>query len=382
MANRKFSNVGNLAKSSPAKHPQSSPQPSPQQPPRPIPAESKAGRRFLSRPMPSQGVRVREVAERFFESLRLDTGPMAEKRTRHSAKAFLEAFGELPIDALTLDDLQRFKAHLIDCGLSPVTINHYVQTGKRIAGYASDYGFSQPLPLKRVKMVRLPVPVNQGKSPEQVAAMIGGAYLSVKDCQRAESLKAHLELIFLAALRVSEVLRLVNGIGIFEKPNVFIPSIDGEALDKCSKKTGHARRIYLTDAALDALKRATPYWNAEPEGLSAFSTFAHHYCKAHFPPRLLRHSSAQGMLDAGADIQAVKLALGHSVAVVGRITSIYCTPPNSPAFAALKLLPPLLAKAYKKLDIQQRPRLKRIEDLSEFVRPTRGRKLRRTAFVA
>jgi integrase len=237
-------------------------------------------------------------------------------------------WGALPADAFNARLLQALKADMMQVPvrspstpstpsgpstpkrkLAAKTINHDLRAIKSLFRWASDMGYCREVNLRAVKM--LPLPQLQRKTATiadvhrvinlALGREIGHHPKTLERLTPNPSIAPWLAVNYLAALRPSEVVRLVHGEGVWIGKGLFQPKVS-----KTFKDGRHPRVYVLSDEALMWLQHARPTW-------SEMKNYGAAVRRAVGPgwPHPLRHSAAAHLSAAGVDRAEIERALGH-----------------------------------------------------------------------
>ena len=259
--------------------------------------------------------RIIDIVRAYLDSRRTDTSHEQWLWARYHLGRISRIWAALPADDFNARLLQAYKSDLVDFisrrgkKLAAKTINHDIRAIKACFRWASDMGYCREVNLRAVKLVPLPQLARRALAPADIERIIRTALGQVeaihpKTGKRLEpnaDIAPWLALNYLAALRPSEVVRLVHGEGVWIGRGLFQPRISKTYMD------GRHPRVYiLTDEALMWLQHAKPKWNC----MKNYGAAAR---RAVGPglPHPLRHSAATHLVASGAPRAEVDLVLGH-----------------------------------------------------------------------
>ena len=215
-------------------------------------------------------------------------------------------------DTASVEDLRRYQLHLVDRGISPVTLNATI-TGLK---FFFEVTLSRPDLMAKMQPVRVPQTLPVILTREEVGRLI--------DSARTLKHRTALSVAYGAGLRVSEVVALK------------VADIDSERM-LLRIEQGKGRKDRYAKLPPILLERLRTWWRAAraegkilPGGylfpgldpLDSMSTrqlnrAVHEAAQAaHIDKRvnmhLLRHSFATHLLEQGVDIRKIQVLLGHT----------------------------------------------------------------------
>jgi site-specific recombinase XerD len=267
--------------------------------------------------------RVIDIVRHYLASRITDTSPEQHLWARYHLGRFTRIWAALPADDFNAQLLQAFKTDLVDMitdrerKLSPRTINHDIRAIKALFRWASDMGYCREVNLRAVKTVAMPQLARKGISVEAVERIINVALGRVsainpktgRPLEPNPNAAAWLAINYLAALRPSEVVRLIQGDGEWIGKGLFQPRIS-----KTFKDGRHPRVYLLSDEALMWLRHARPTWNC----MKNYGAGVRRAVGPGFP-HPLRHSAATHLVASGAPRAEVDVCLGHYPRLVSQI---------------------------------------------------------------
>lgn len=264
--------------------------------------------------------RIVDIVREYLRSRLTDASEDQWRWCRSHLGRLTRLWGGLPADAFNARLLQAFKADLVAIKepkkLAAKTINHDLRAIKSLFRWASDMGYCKEVNLRAVKALPLPQLRRKELSPAEVARVVNlalgreiGTHPITKARLTADPRVAPwLALNYLAALRPSEVVRLVRGEGEWIERGLFQPRISKTFRD------GRTPRVYvLSEEAMMWLQHARPEW----AHMKAYGTAVRRACGPGLP-HPLRHSAAQHLSDLGVPKADIDLALGHYPPVVSQ----------------------------------------------------------------
>lgn len=254
-------------------------------------AEWRADRDTRRFPPMTRRVLVVDLVERFLENRELEGGKARRSYYANHLRRFTHAFGAARGDLIKASHLQALRDDMLRGGYGPKTINHDVSAVKSLLLWASGLELIPAVNLRPVRSLPLPPVANRAMEPDEVTAMVAEA---------PGHIASWLAVNYLALMRPSEVVRVVQQIGEWEEPWLF------RCHGKVTGRTREFRRIVFSDLALAWLDRCEPRWTREDSYYRAVE-------RAIGPggPHPLRHSAATNLLRVGATRADVDLLLGH-----------------------------------------------------------------------
>ncbi len=248
-------------------------------------------------------------------------------------RKFLEYLGtEAKIGDFTLDSARSFVAHLQsrtcrfenhplsprqEGGLSPFTIHGYVRTLKAFSSWLAEEGFTTGNVLARLKAPKLPTPVIEILSQEEIEAILGKIN---PNCFLGARLYAALLLLLDTGIRAQELCTLtVDSVFLNEDYIKVRGKGNKERLAPFCAATKKALLRYLTtfrpEPAAD-IKNVFLTLEGLPWGynglLQAIKRVGRAAGVPRLHPHLLRHTFAVNYLINGGDVMTLKMILGHT----------------------------------------------------------------------
>lgn len=240
----------------------------------------------------ADGLTVEQAIERLLPLIGANVRNPAGLRQR--LRPFSLRYGSHPIGSITLEDVLQYRADLLSQYASVTALNHLVHA-QRLLKMSASLGWRQPLDMTAIPKIPQPTPKAKGWSPDELRSFMGKLWNNAYAQPWAR-------LQFLAALRPSEVWRMVNGEAEKQDEGHYIlPE------HKTSSRTKQPRFIVLSDEAKSALADCRPkYTHPNAYGQACRRATGK-------SPHALRHTAATAMLRAGVDRSTVDIVLGHSV---------------------------------------------------------------------
>lgn len=235
--------------------------------------------------------------------------------------AFVEkSFDEdVSIDKIDADVVRLWIVSLMEKGLSERSVNRKLSALKSFYRYLLRNGVVDSNPLKKVvgPKVKKPIPV----------------FVTSKDMDRVldegdfegsfSDLRAHLvlELFYATGIRRAELIGIKDtDIDFYNETIQITGKRNKQRLIPLTKKMLTVIRQYM-DARDEEMSFCSGYLFVKDDGEQLYPMFVHRLVCQHLQtvgtlsktsPHVLRHSFATGMLNNGADLNAVKELLGHS----------------------------------------------------------------------
>ncbi len=257
------------------------------------------------------GVTVDEIYQRFISDKQRERGAGAsEYYTKHLGR-FVGLYGSFTVDLIQPEHLHGFKQYMMDATspatgkkFGPKTINHDLTAIRVMFNWAGGLGLVPPVNLRGVKNLPIGPTIDRTLTRPQVRKMLAGAPAKVRPW---------LEINYLALLRPSEVVRVVQGQGEWLERGVFV--LDRGKMDE---RASIKRHCLFSARALKSLAKCEPHWSR----LDSYSAFVRSVCD-HGPKILQKSAAAHLVKHHSATPADVELLLGHTV---GRLASTYYHP--------------------------------------------------------
>lgn len=300
---------------------------------------------------------VIELAEEFFDQYSSAGREETATYFRSHLRRFLHACGAFKASDVDVGMLEAFRVDLSRLGrgaasvpgadvLAPKTIAHDLKAIKTFWRWASSI---HPAECRAIELTAIKVPRQQEPTPHPITPEAVRSMISLGAAAHPE-LRSWLSLMYLAALRPSEVLRIAAGEGRFEPIVYPAATPDGPTAggvdrsqagapcrvverglyvirSKVQHRTGAPRRVVLSDEALmwlDECQRHSVIQSGPDRGqlgprwrtLDSLSRCVRGACGR--PPSVLRDSAATHLLARGVAWGDVDLLLGHVPSGAGR----------------------------------------------------------------
>jgi len=240
-----------------------------------------------------------DIVERFLEAKEAEGGVGRRRYYHNHLRRFLHGYGHMRADAIRPAQLQALKEEMSRQGYEPKTINHDLSVVKSLFLWASGLDLVPAVNFRPVRSMPLPPTADRALTVEQVHEMIRKAPRGL-DCWLAVN--------YLALMRPSEVVKVVNGWGHWEEPWLF------RCHGKVTGRTQEYRRVVFSDAALSWLAQCEPRWTRQDSYYRATERAG-----LTGGPHPLRHSAATHLGQLGVARPDIDLLLGHLPPRVSRI---------------------------------------------------------------
>lgn len=246
---------------------------------------------------------MERAINRFLENRLLEGGQERCEFYRKHLKRFQVAFGNELTDTVRPKWVQFLKDDMMRKGYAPRTINHDLQAVKTMLQWSADLEHMPAINLRGIKKLPLGEVENKSLPLRYVKQIV----FSHHDWR----LTPWLAINYLCAMRPSEVVRLVNGDGAWERRGVW------KMYGKTTAKTKISRRVLFSAEALSWLRHAEPVWSR----LDSYSLAVRNACG--IGPHMLRHSAGTHLMQSGVARSDADEILGHYPA---RVSVTYMQP--------------------------------------------------------
>ena len=264
-----------------------------------------------------------DLADQFINYIRVERG-LADKTVEAYSRdlagffQFLAGRGLSPLDA-SRDQIMEYIS-MLGTGLSPVSVARNISSIRMFFRFLVHEGKIKSSPARLLETPRRPRKLPSVLSREEVERLLSRPLTTTPAGQRD---RAMLELLYATGLRVSELVNL-------RPPNIDLAAGYVRTLGKGSKE----RIVPMGDPAMEAIKEylsggrrrlakatnpAYLFLNIRGSRLSrqGFWKIIKKYgveagIGKKITPHIMRHSFASHLLEAGADLRAVQVMLGHS----------------------------------------------------------------------
>ncbi len=249
---------------------------------------------------PKTRFRVIELAEQFIASKTRERGDDLGRYYRKHLKRFLHAVGGAYADKVNVRDLEALKVEMLRAGYAAKTCNHDVVAARAMLQWAMNMEYIPTVALAGCKILALGPPADKSLSIKAVKAWVNDA---------PEPVRPWLAVNYLTLARPIEVVRMVNGQGVWSEAGVM--RLDNH---KTALVTQEPRHVVFSELALKWFEQCEPVWSR----LDSYSAAVRHAC-GKGGPHPLRHSGATHLLDAEVSREEVDCILGHLPRRVSRI---------------------------------------------------------------
>jgi len=251
---------------------------------------------------------------------------LAARRSPRTVDAYrrdLAALGtylDKPLVAVSVEELERYTAHLRAEGLSAATIARRTAAARSFYRHLQLIGTRKDNPAAAVALPRRQKPLPKTLSPGEATRLIEAAGGTQPRALRDQAL---VELLYGAGLRVSEAVGLDRtGVDLDDRLVRVIGKGGKERVVPIGRHAADALLRYLSRGRphLDRRHRPELFLNAKGGPLTRAGAFLilrrlaekAGLDPARVHPHLLRHSFATHLLEGGADLRSVQEMLGHA----------------------------------------------------------------------
>jgi integrase/recombinase XerD len=259
------------------------------------------------------------AVESFLAVLRTTRAPRTVEAYRRDLAGLATWLGK-PVDAVTMEELERYLAELRAEGLAPTTVARRIAAVRSFFRHRQLIGARTDNPAAELDLPRrrrtLPRTLSPAEAERLVEAANGVAPRDLRD-------RALVELLYGAGLRVGEAVGLDKGSVDLEQRLVrAVGKGNKERIVPIGRQAVEALRRYLARGRpyLDRRHRPELFLNARGGPLTRAGAFLILRTLAaraglepeRIHPHLLRHSFATHLLEGGADLRSVQEMLGHA----------------------------------------------------------------------
>ena len=197
--------------------------------------------------------------------------------------------------------------------MSVVSINRKISALRSFYKYFCRIGEMKANPASRLRNIKSPKKLPEFVPAEKMDELLDGNSIFPNDTQGQRD-KLMVELFYTTGVRESELINIKCGDIDFKSKNITVTG-----------KGGKTRIIPLLDSVIEMLKpfMRTPneYLFKTSKGKKMYAKYVYRIINKYLTatnsvhknsPHVLRHSFATGMLNNGADINAIKELLGHA----------------------------------------------------------------------
>ncbi len=254
---------------------------------------------------------ISPLRQRFLDEMRMrKLSPKTQSGYIRTVKRFALFLGRSP-DTATVEDLRRYQLHLVDHGISPISLNVTI-TGLK---FFFDSTLDRPELMRHMHPVHTPRKIPVVLSPDEVARLIGAAGSLKNQTALSVAYGAGLRVSEVAALKVSDIdsqrmaLRIEQGKGSKDRYAMLSPVLlDGL---RTWWRTARANGWVLNGGWL--FPGQDP---ANPISTRQLSRVINEAARAaqidkRVSMHTLRHSFATHLLEQRVDIRVIQVLLGH-----------------------------------------------------------------------
>lgn len=254
---------------------------------------------------------VSPLRQRFLDDMRMrKLSPKTQSGYIRTVSRFYGWLGRSP-DSATAEDLRRYQLHLVDHGISPISLN------VTITGLNFFFGTTLEHPELMTKMHTVPTPrkIPVVLSRDEVARLIGAAGNLKNQTMLAVAYGAGLRANELVSLKVSDidgqrgVLRIEQGKGHKDRFAMLSP-----VLLECLRtwwRTARAERRMLDGGWLFPGQNPVNPLSTRQLGKIVHDAAQAAQIDKRVSPHTLRHCFATHLLEQKVDIRVIQVLLGH-----------------------------------------------------------------------
>ncbi|SMO61038.1 Site-specific recombinase XerD [Balnearium lithotrophicum] len=220
-------------------------------------------------------------------------------KARHVLNRFREVVGDLYLSAITKRNVDEYVNHLLECGLSKVTVNVHIRTLKSALSKAVEWEYIKENPMKGYKQLKV-----QQKPPR---------FLLPQDIAKVEEVIDREEWLFIFRFLIYTGMRIGEAVRLYWK------DVDLErGLITVRKSKNFQTRVIPIHPNLrkELLKRYPAIGKVIPYSRDHIEhRLKEYFRKAGFPELRvhdLRHTFASLMVMSGVDLKTVQELLGHT----------------------------------------------------------------------
>lgn len=261
--------------------------------------------------MTSSDPGVSPLRRRMVDDLRMRKfAPKTQAAYLRAVRQFARFLGRSP-DTATVEDLRDYQLHLVDHGVSPVSLNAAISGLK----FFFDVTLSRPELMARMKPVRVPRTLPVVLSPEEVRRLIAAAANLKHQTALSVAYGAGLRASEVVALRVGDIdsqrmtLRIEQGKGRRDRYAMLSPVL----LERLRVwwRVARAQGCMLDGGwlfpGMDPVDSLTPRQLNRAVHAAAEAA----QIDKRVTPHTLRHSFATHLLEQKEDIRVIQVLLGH-----------------------------------------------------------------------
>jgi integrase/recombinase XerD len=284
--------------------------------------------------------RITPLRQRMIDDMRMRKLEHKTQEGYIRAVCKLAAFLRRSPDTATVEDLRLFQLHLVDQGISPITVNATL-TGLK---FFFDVTLDRHDLLAKVQAVRVPRTLPVVLSREEVARLIAAAPNLKSQAALSVAYGAGLRASEVIALKVGDVdskrmtLRVEQGKGRKDRYAMLSPLL----LERLRAwwRVGHAQGKILPNGwlfpGMDAMDPLTP--RQLNRAVHAAAAAAH--IDKRVSMHTLRHSFATHLLEQKVDIRVIQVLLGHKKLETTSMYAHVATEILRAVVSPLEVLPP------------------------------------------
>ena len=261
--------------------------------------------------MDSSTQRISPLRQRMIDDMRM------RKLERKTQEGYIRAVCKLATflarspDSATVEDLRRFQLHLVDQGISPITLNATL-TGLK---FFFDVTLDRHELMAKMQPVRVPQTLPVVLSREEVARLIAAAPNLKSQTALSVAYGAGLRASEVIALRVGDVdskrmiLRVEQGKGRKDRYAMLAPVL----LERLRAwwRVGHAQGKILPNGWLFPGMNAMDPLSTRQLNRAIHAAAAAAHIDKRVSMHTLRHSFATHLLEQKVDIRVIQVLLGH-----------------------------------------------------------------------
>jgi site-specific recombinase XerD len=284
---------------------------------------------------------ISPLRQRFLDDMRMrKLSPKTQSGYIRTVSRFYGWLGRSP-DTATAEDLRRYQLHLVDHGISPISLN------VTITGLNFFFGTTLGHPELMVKMHTVPTPrkIPVVLSRDEVARLIGSAGNLKNQTMLAVAYGAGLRASELVSLKVSDidgqrgVLRIEQGKGHKDRYAMLSP-----VLLECLRtwwRTARAERRMLNGGWLFPGMNPVNPLSTRQLGKIVHDAAQTAQIDKRVSPHTLRHCFATHLLEQKVDIRVIQVLLGHKKLETTALYTQVATEVLREVVCPLDILPPV-----------------------------------------
>jgi integrase len=253
-----------------------------------------------------------QAADQYLENLEWENGRNIPDKKRKLEQQIVPYFGDMPLEAISRFEIERFKRHLMAQGMKEATVNRYLAVISQIFHKAVEWDWLVKVPGKVVKY-----PENNIRtrylSPEEIESLLKAA--QADECPVIEPF---IRIALGTAMRRTEILSIrIENINCLRR-EIYIPKAKcgarmqpmtaglAEYLESYLKHKTEAGQVFLFPAKRSVSGHRQeiekPFYRvATAAGLDRYQVCRH----------TLRHTAITHLVQAGVDLPTVQRFSGH-----------------------------------------------------------------------